>query len=64
MVAEIVSCFERTVAFMLGLVADVSDEEMTVQPPGCPEPCRLDARTHHLQLPGDSWRAGRGAVAP
>jgi hypothetical protein len=36
MVAEIVSCFERTVAFMLGLVADVPDEEMTVQPPGVP----------------------------
>ena len=36
MIAELVSCFERSAAFMKELVADLSDEEMVLQPPGVP----------------------------
>jgi uncharacterized damage-inducible protein DinB len=36
MVPELVSCFERTVAFMQELVSDLSDEDMVLQPPGVP----------------------------
>jgi len=36
MVSEIVSSFDRTVAFVLDLVADVPDDQMTTQPPGVP----------------------------
>ena len=36
MITELISCFDRTVAYIRGLVADLSDEEMILQPPGVP----------------------------
>ena len=36
MVPELVGCFERTVAFMQESVADLSDEDIVLQPPGVP----------------------------
>jgi uncharacterized damage-inducible protein DinB len=36
MVPELVSCFRRTLAFMQDVVADLSDEDMVLQPPGVP----------------------------
>jgi hypothetical protein len=33
-IPELVGCFERTVAFMEELVADLSDQDMVLQPPG------------------------------
>jgi uncharacterized damage-inducible protein DinB len=36
MVPELVSCFERTVAFLQESVADLSDDDMVLQPPGVP----------------------------
>ena len=36
MIPELVSCFERTVAFMQESVADLSDEDIVLQPPGVP----------------------------
>ena len=36
MIGELVSCFDRSVAFMRDLVADLSDEEMILQPAGVP----------------------------
>ena len=36
MIPELVSCFERSTAFMRELVADLSDEEMVLQPSGVP----------------------------
>jgi uncharacterized damage-inducible protein DinB len=36
MVPELVGCFERTLAFMRDSVADLSDEDMVLQPPGVP----------------------------
>jgi uncharacterized damage-inducible protein DinB len=36
MVSEVVGCFQRTVAFMQESVADLSDEDLVLQPPGVP----------------------------
>lgn len=36
MVPELVGCFERTLAFMQESVADLSDEDMVLQPAGVP----------------------------
>jgi uncharacterized damage-inducible protein DinB len=36
MIPELVGCFERTVAFIQDSVADLSDEDMVLQPPGMP----------------------------
>ncbi len=36
MIVELVSCFDRTAAYVRTLVADLSDEEMILQPPGVP----------------------------
>jgi uncharacterized damage-inducible protein DinB len=36
MIPQLVSCFDRSVAFMQGLVADLSDAEMVLQPAGVP----------------------------
>lgn len=36
MIAELVNCFDRTATYIRGLVADLSDEEMILQPPGVP----------------------------
>lgn len=36
MIPELVSCFERTLAFLHDSVADLSDEELVLQPPGVP----------------------------
>jgi len=36
MIPELVACLERTVAFMQESVADLSDEDMALQPPGVP----------------------------
>jgi len=36
MIPEVVGCFERSVAFMQESVADLSDEELVLQPPGVP----------------------------
>jgi uncharacterized damage-inducible protein DinB len=36
MIPEVVSCFERSVAFIQESVADLSDEELVLQPPGVP----------------------------
>jgi uncharacterized damage-inducible protein DinB len=36
MIPEVVACFERTVAFMRESVADLSDEDMVLHPPGVP----------------------------
>ena len=36
MIPELVGCFERTVAFMQESVADLSDEDIVLQPPGVP----------------------------
>ena len=36
MILELVGCFERTVAFMHQSVADLSDEDLVLQPPGVP----------------------------
>lgn len=36
MVPELISSFDRSVAFMRDSVADLSDEEMVAQPPGVP----------------------------
>lgn len=36
MILELVSCLDRSVAFMRELVADLSDEEMILQPAGVP----------------------------
>ncbi len=36
MITELVSCFDRTTAYIRELVADLSDEEMILQPPGVP----------------------------
>ncbi len=36
MIAELAASLERTVAFVRDQVADLSDEEMTAQPPGVP----------------------------
>jgi uncharacterized damage-inducible protein DinB len=36
MVPELVGCLERTMAFMRQSVADLSDEDMVLQPPGVP----------------------------
>jgi len=35
-IAELVSCFDRTTAYVRELVADLRDEEMILQPPGVP----------------------------
>jgi hypothetical protein len=34
MIPELVASFDRSLAFMRGLIADLSDEEMVLQPPG------------------------------
>jgi uncharacterized damage-inducible protein DinB len=36
MVSELVTCFDRTIAYLQESVADLSDAEMVVQPPGVP----------------------------
>ena len=36
MIGELVGCFERTATFMREQVADLSDEEMVLTPPGVP----------------------------
>ena len=36
MIPELIGCFERTVAFMQESVADLSDEDLVLQPPGVP----------------------------
>ncbi len=36
MVPELAGCFDRTVAFLRDSVADLSDEEIVLQPPGVP----------------------------
>jgi uncharacterized damage-inducible protein DinB len=36
MIPELIGSFDRSLAFMRGLVADLSDEEMVLQPPGAP----------------------------
>jgi len=36
MIPELVDCFGRTVAFMQEAVADLSEEDMVLQPPGIP----------------------------
>jgi uncharacterized damage-inducible protein DinB len=36
MLTELVGCFDRSLAFMGELVADLSDEDMFLQPPGVP----------------------------
>lgn len=36
MVPELVACFERTLAFIQESVADLSDEDIVLQPPGAP----------------------------
>ena len=36
MIPELVSCFERTVAFLQDSVADLADEDLVLQPPGVP----------------------------
>ncbi len=36
MIAELVGCFDRTLVFMRNMVADLSDEEMVLQPAGAP----------------------------
>jgi uncharacterized damage-inducible protein DinB len=36
MIPELVSCFDRSLAFIRDLVADLSDEEMILQPSGVP----------------------------
>jgi hypothetical protein len=36
MVLELVSCFEKTVAFTKESVADLSDEDLVLQPSGVP----------------------------
>jgi uncharacterized damage-inducible protein DinB len=36
MIPELVGSFDRSLAFMRGLIADLSDEEMVLQPPGAP----------------------------
>jgi hypothetical protein len=36
MISELVSSFQRSLAFMRELVVDLSDEEMVLQPPGVP----------------------------
>ena len=36
MVPELVGCVERTVAYLEASVADLSDEEIVLQPPGVP----------------------------
>jgi len=35
-IVELVSCFDRTTAYIRELVADLRDEEMILQPPGVP----------------------------
>ena len=36
MIPELVGSFDRSLAFMRGLIADLSDQEMVLQPPGAP----------------------------
>ncbi len=36
MISELVGCFDRTMAYLQALVADLSDDEWTLQPPGVP----------------------------
>ena len=36
MVPELIECFERTVAFLQASMADLSDEDIVLQPPGVP----------------------------
>jgi len=36
MIPELVGSFDRSLAFMQGLIADLSDEELVLQPPGAP----------------------------
>jgi DinB superfamily len=36
MILELVGSFDRSLAYMRGLIADLSDEEMLLQPPGGP----------------------------
>jgi uncharacterized damage-inducible protein DinB len=36
MIPELIGCFDRSLAYIRGLVADLSDEEMVQQPPGAP----------------------------
>jgi len=36
MIPEVVACFERSMAFMQESVADLSDEDLVLQPPGVP----------------------------
>ena len=36
MIPELVGCLDRSLAFMRNLVADLSDDEMVLQPPGVP----------------------------
>ena len=36
MIPELVACFDHTIAFMQESVADLSDEELLLQPPGVP----------------------------
>ena len=36
MIPELVGSFDRSLAFMRELIADLSDEEMVLQPPGVP----------------------------
>ena len=36
MIPELISCLDRTTAYIRALVADLTDEEMILQPPGVP----------------------------
>ncbi len=36
MIPELLSCFEKTLAYLLDQVQDLSDEEMILQPMGAP----------------------------
>ena len=35
-VEDLIRCFDRTTAYLLDLVQDLSDQDLTVQPPGAP----------------------------
>ena len=66
MVPELVSCFERSLAFIQDSVADLADEEIVLQPPGVPNhaawtlghvifSCQGERKRDRRAYSGDCW---------
>lgn len=51
-ISELLHTFDGTMLFAHQSVADLSDDEMVLQPPGAPNHTGVDAGSPHLQLLG------------